>query len=656
MRKARTSGRRRVPTFLPRLTVLEDRTLLAVNLFGPGGVFINSFPTIQGAVNAAAASGDTIKVDPGMYPEQVTIGKSLTLEGDGPNVIIQSPTTLTPDPLALRAVVELNNAAMVTINNMTIQGPVASGQRIDAGILVVGGATADVTNPTIADIAASPLSGAGNTGNAIQIGGPRGITTQVGTATITNDVITGYQKTGILVRGGSSATIAGSTVSGVGPTPVVAQNGIQIDLGATATIVGNTISGNEYTGTSGGGFGPDPTSNTQAFGILINSSPPVLPGGPIIVSNNTITDNDAGIFSSNPTAPTITISGNTVENNRFEDILLSQGIATVSNNTITGSNIGVAIIPFAGDTTNSEGTLISNNITNNGNGGLSFPGAGILLLNPTGATTTALLTAANFNRIVGNSVGLNNTTAATVDAINNWWGSNAGPGGAGSDTVSGPVTFNPWLVLQVTASPTSVDPGGVASVVASLTTNSSGMDTSALGHVPDGIPVSFAATLGGISPTASATVSGKAVATFTAGTLSGMATVFATVDNQTSSAAITIAPGTSLQVFLYQGPVSPRNTALDFIISDPTTRPHTLWIFWGDSNQPDILPLGVGAGTFFFQATHHYSIPSFRQHLHKPYTVTAFALAGSGPAQTLLAGSVVVFQYFPREVASFVNG
>jgi hypothetical protein len=31
-------------------------------------------------------------------------------------------------------------------------------------------------------------------------------------------------------------------------------------------------------------------------------------------------------------------------------------------------------------------------------------------------------------------------------------------------------------------------------------------------------------------------------------------------------------------------------------------------------------------------------------------------LAGSAPSQTLLAGSVLVFQYFPREVTSYVNG
>jgi hypothetical protein len=112
----------------------------------------------------------------------------------------------------------------------------------------------------------------------------------------------------------------------------------------------------------------------------------------------------------------------------------------------------------------------------------------------------------------------------------------------------------------------------------------------------------------------------------------------------------------ALQGFLFQGPESPRNTALDVIITDPTPRAHTLYVFWGDSGQPQVIPLGVGAGTFFFQATHRYSKKSFRQHRHQPYTVTAFALSGSGASRTLLAGGVLVFQYFPQEVASFVNG
>jgi hypothetical protein len=565
----------------------------------------------------------------------------------------------------VNVLVEVTNAATVNINNVTVEGlgaqPSPAVNNL-IGVGVFGGATANLTGDTINNVNLGPASFGLQTGIGILVGGTLGTAFgQVGHATITDCTVTDYQKGGIVIgRNGSTGDITGSTITGVGPS-AIGQNGIQISPGAaSATVSNNTISGNEFTGSTS-----DPTDINQGAGILnfIGSSS---------IAGNRIFGNDQGIFSQGGA-----ISDNTIQNNRFEGIL-AQGNATVSNNTIAGSNIGVAVLGFVNDqfgnpvTQNAVGNLIGNNITNNGNTPVGFPGAGILVENESGATFTAELTA-HFNRIVGNSVGLDNNTAATGDATNNWWGSNAGPGGPGSDTVSGPVTFNPWLVLQVTASPAAVVPGGVATVVASLTTNSSGMDTSALGHVPDGIPVFFAATLGSISPTASATVSGKAVATFTAGALSGMATVFATVDNRTSSAPITIA---SLQVFLYQGPVSPRNTALDFIISDPTPRPHTLWIFWGDSNQPEIIPLGVGAGTFFFQATHRYSIKSFRQHRHRPYTVTTFVLAGSAPSQTLLAGSILVFrpadggqrlqrgaagsvlavQYFPLGVASYVNG
>jgi len=185
--------------------------------------------------------------------------------------------------------------------------------------------------------------------------------------------------------------------------------------------------------------------------------------------------------------------------------------------------------------------VISNNITNNGNGGVGFQGGGIRLLIASGATTTALATA-NFNRIVGNALGLGNGTAATVDATNNWWGSNAGPGGPGSDTVSGLVTFNPWLVLQLTASPTSVQTGGKASVVASLTTNSSGMNTSAPGRVQDGIPVSFATDSGSLAPSTGVFMAGMATSQLTVGATPGTVTVSATVDNQTSSARVTVIP------------------------------------------------------------------------------------------------------------------
>ncbi len=64
-------------------------------------------------------------------------------------------------------------------------------------------------------------------------------TSDPGTATLNNDVVSSYQKNGITVDGtGSSAAIGNVTVTGAGETTAIAQNGIQISDGATARISG----------------------------------------------------------------------------------------------------------------------------------------------------------------------------------------------------------------------------------------------------------------------------------------------------------------------------------------------------------------------------------------------------------------------------------
>jgi Right handed beta helix region len=65
--------------------------------------------------------------------------------------------------------------------------------------------------------------------------------------TISDNRVTKYQKTGILVNGNVDAIVGRNVVQGVGPTDVIAQNGIQIGFGATALVSANTISDNDYT-------------------------------------------------------------------------------------------------------------------------------------------------------------------------------------------------------------------------------------------------------------------------------------------------------------------------------------------------------------------------------------------------------------------------
>jgi len=533
----RASGCARKQAFRPDLTGLEDRTLLATLVVNPVS---GPYTTIQSALTAAMA-GDTIAINPATYTEQVTINTSLTMMGTAPGVIIQAPSMLTPD-LGQASLMEIGGGATVNINDLTLNGPgpitIINGNSIAiTGIYVVGGATANVTGTTIDKMRQEPLGGF-QSGRGILVGSTG--QNQVGHATITDCTITDYQKSGIVTGGnGTTVTITGTTITGVGPTAVIAQNGIAINTGTTATVTNDTITGNQFTGTNSG---PDPTRNVQASGILIDGSAPTLPGGSVTVGDNTISGNDLGINSISNSF-TVSISANTVQGN-FEGIVLQQGTASVSNNSINGNNIGVAVIAFPTDsfgtpvTVNAEGNLVSNNIFNNGNTGLLFPGGGIRLLIAPQATTTALATA-NFNRIVGNSVGLDNTTTSAVDATLDWWGSDTGPNTTGNDTTLGSVNTSPWLVLSIAASLGTIGPGGTTSVTASVINDSSGATHSSAPFFPNGIPITFGASAGTISPASVPTQSGTASSSFTS-TSAGTPSASATLDNQTVSITITV--------------------------------------------------------------------------------------------------------------------
>src|SRR3970282_144967 len=56
------------------------------------------YPTIQSAIDAASP-GDTIKVLPGIYTEQIIITKDLKIIGSGAkSTVIKAPTVLKPSP------------------------------------------------------------------------------------------------------------------------------------------------------------------------------------------------------------------------------------------------------------------------------------------------------------------------------------------------------------------------------------------------------------------------------------------------------------------------------------------------------------------------------------------------------------------------------
>jgi len=74
---------------------------------------------------------------------------------------------------------------------------------------------------------------------------------------VTRTSVSDYGKNGITCRDtGTICDISHDTVTGSGPDPFIAQNGVEIAFGAGGTVRGNTITGNECDDTAGG-CGPD---------------------------------------------------------------------------------------------------------------------------------------------------------------------------------------------------------------------------------------------------------------------------------------------------------------------------------------------------------------------------------------------------------------
>jgi hypothetical protein len=299
-----------------------------------------AYSTVQLAVTAAEAlergnhprAVPTIEICPGTYSEQVTITKSLHLarakvrSSAGP-VIIELPAAVGDDVSAglsstncqaddaatgtqlPQSVVEVcaagpgganTTGVSVSVSHVTLEG---NWQFEDScavqmyGLLVGGGASVALADSVVEQIGDFPLQGC-QSGVGVEAGDS--VTGQVGHVTLTSDTIETYQKNGVTIDGpGSTGKITGITVTGSGPTPTIAQNGIQISFGATGSVTGSTITGNNYTGTpQEEGYYP-----TYATGILVYGGGGKVCGigasSPLVrkasLTGNTLTNNDVGI-------------------------------------------------------------------------------------------------------------------------------------------------------------------------------------------------------------------------------------------------------------------------------------------------------------------------------------------------------------------------
>jgi parallel beta-helix repeat protein len=302
-----------------------------------------AYSTIQSAV-AAAAPGDTIKVCPGTYVEQVSIpaGKNnLTIvSAQHWLAIIQAPAAMTTP----KAIVRVNGAHGVTIKDFIIEGPGGGAcDSLESGVRIDAGGSATLLSNHIAHIRDQPFGGCQN-GVGIQAGRSADATT--GTVVARGNRIDDFQKNGITVSGGGSqGTLQSNTIVGAGPTAVIAQNGIQFSSGATGNATQNDVSGAVYS--------PGTTTST---GILLFG-----PIGPVTVAKNTLHNNDVGAYVFGADSKT-KVDKNTITSSTWDGISLDTSTASkVTNNTTNGGTQGIGLY----GTTNAliEGNRAVNNST-----------------------------------------------------------------------------------------------------------------------------------------------------------------------------------------------------------------------------------------------------------------------------------------------------
>jgi parallel beta-helix repeat protein len=227
--------------------------------------------------------------------------------------------------------------------------------------------------------------------------------------------VTGYQKNGVTCRdAGTTCSLTGSTITGVGPSAQIAENGFEGYGVAKVTVSGNKVRGNSYTG---GGSG------NQATGLLI------LDVGTVTAKSNHLTSNDINGYFGNdgggPTPGTWTISGNTVTS-ATSAVSVGQGYGdgivldstsnavSVANNIVTKSaEYGIALYGASG------ATVSTNTVTGSASDGIYVGGPGTTLYTATGNSISSNTVKGNHgNGINADTNSANNTFTSNIAKYN----------------------------------------------------------------------------------------------------------------------------------------------------------------------------------------------------------------------------------------------
>jgi parallel beta-helix repeat protein len=269
--------------------------VLAVALLWPGArvlaeqtcqITVREGMSVQAAI-ALAPAGAVICLEAGVWHENITIAKSLTLRGVG----ARGKTTIRGDDGRAPVIrVEGDQKTEVTIDWITVSwGPI--------GVAVVGSAQVTIGNSTV------QFCGAG-----IAVAGSS-------QASITNCSVVACQLYGIYITNSARASIHATEVE-----RNEGLSAINVDASASVSLTASMIVDNEYTGVAVGS-----TAEADILDTLIegNGKDGVSIGGSarVTITNSSVVGNEwRGIALGN--SPHVTLSGNRVAGNVMYGVFL----------------------------------------------------------------------------------------------------------------------------------------------------------------------------------------------------------------------------------------------------------------------------------------------------------------------------------------------
>ena len=280
-----------------------------------------TFTSIQDAINAANP-GSLIRVCPGTYREQLSVTKSLNIQGDNgaiviPTGMVANTTGFSGSPIA--AAVLVKDAGNVEIQGLivdTAHNGITECSPNLIGILYQN-SSGSIEHNTVRNTKLSSTLNGCQSGDAIVVQSLGGGTSNV---SVIDNSVHDYQKNGITGNeSGTEVTIINNVVTGLGPTAGAAQNGIQVGFGAKGGVQRNTVTDLVWS--------PCVSLANCAFnatGILVFQSDDVR------VEHNSVATNQVGIFAGGKNAK--------IEFNKISNSLVLVGIDLAGDKNIAGHN------------------------------------------------------------------------------------------------------------------------------------------------------------------------------------------------------------------------------------------------------------------------------------------------------------------------------